>query len=191
MDQHTATCAHCQTALEGLAALHAAARELAAEPVRAPASLLDRVMRVVRTEARDDATVSLVTGPDAVTGPDSGRVSTKAVASVIRFAIDTVPGLRLHARHCQVVEPEDAVDVLDVTVEVLVPAEHHLDDRGLRDRIETVVNAHVGLGLRTLKLVAVPVDVAGQSPADADHPVDRPSAAGPERGDRPERSGPA
>lgn len=47
---HVASCEHCLGALEQLRALHTATRALAAEEVRTPPGLADRVMRVVCAE---------------------------------------------------------------------------------------------------------------------------------------------
>lgn len=149
LDSHAASCPHCQTALEGLRALHSATEELVAEEVAAPPSLLERVMRVVRTEARSGDTVPLVWGPDPAS------ISTKAVAAVVRFAVDTLPEADLRARHCEVRSPADTVDVLDVTVQVLAPAGRLVDEPVLRQRIEAVVSAHIGLRLRELSLEVV------------------------------------
>ncbi|AHH93594.1 hypothetical protein GCM10010174_30620 [Kutzneria viridogrisea] len=152
LDHHSASCPHCQTALDGLRALHSATRQLVDEEVSAPPSLLERVMRVVRTEARSGETVPLVSGPDPA------RISTKAVAAVVRFAVDTQPGAVLRARRCEVHAPVDAVDVLDVRVEVLVPEGYRLHEAALRQRIEAVVSAHVGMRLRELTLDVVEAD---------------------------------
>ncbi|MCP2258060.1 hypothetical protein LX15_001747 [Streptoalloteichus tenebrarius] len=151
-DEHVARCRHCQTALEGLRALHAATEELAAEEVSAPPGLFDRVMRVVRTEARRGDTVPLVTGPDPAS------VSTTAVAAVVRFAVDTLPGQRLRARRCRVQAPPGTVDVLDVSVEVLSPSAAEWDETELRRRIAAVVSAHVGVRVRRLELDVVPLE---------------------------------
>ncbi|GGM81464.1 hypothetical protein GCM10012275_60150 [Longimycelium tulufanense] len=145
-DEHVSSCPHCRTALEGLRALDAATRDLAHEEVTAPPGLLERIMRVVRTEARRGATVPLVVGPDPA------HVSTAAVAAVVRFAVDTAPGGRLRARRCRVQPAAGTVDVLDVTVEVVAFGETEPDLDGLRRRIGSVLAAHVGLRLRELRL---------------------------------------
>jgi hypothetical protein len=145
-DSHIATCAHCRTTLVGLRALDAAKRALASERIAAPPTLVRRIMRTVRTEARNGTTVPLVTGPDPA------RVSAKAIAAVVRFAVNTMPNARLRAGQCDINAPAGTVDMLDVTVEITAPPGRGIDQESLGRRVDMVIMAQVGLRLRELNL---------------------------------------
>lgn len=86
-DAHVAGCPYCRSALAGLRPLRSATDALLAERVQAPPSLFGTVMRVVRTAAHRGETVALHGGPDAA------RVSVRAVAALVRAALDAQAGL--------------------------------------------------------------------------------------------------
>jgi hypothetical protein len=95
---HEHDCPHCQTAVASLTTLREATRELAAEPVRVPDRLTGRIMSAVRAEVRRSRTVPL---PAPGQGPgDRAEISEQAVAVVLRFAADSIDGIR--ARRCTV-----------------------------------------------------------------------------------------
>lgn len=99
---HERACPHCLTALSGLAALRDATRELTAEQVAVPPRLAGAIMAAVRAEVRRARMVPL---PAAGLEPGGqGEVSERAVAVVLRFAADSVDGVR--ARRCSV-RPRD------------------------------------------------------------------------------------
>jgi hypothetical protein len=146
-DAHTQSCPHCLTTLDGLSALRVATRALVAEDVAAPPSLLDRVMRVVRTEARRGATVVLFGGPD------SAVVSIRAIAGLVRFVVDS--RRELYPVHVRVTNGSEfgLVDVA-VRAEVLgeLSAISGTVERELRESLAAVLGGGLGLGLGRLRV---------------------------------------
>ncbi|MFI5716132.1 Asp23/Gls24 family envelope stress response protein [Nocardia sp. NPDC051750] len=94
-DAHEASCPHCRAARESLLALRAATRELIDEPEETPPDLLGRIMSAVRADARRGRMLTL-----PAPHPGEIRVSEQAVAAIVRYAADSVPGVR--ARNCRV-----------------------------------------------------------------------------------------
>lgn len=90
-DAHSAGCEHCATARRSLHQLTEATRLLVEDPAEPPPGLLDRVMAAVRAELRRGATLPLPTQ----LGP--ADVSEQAVAVVLRYAADSVSGVRAHS----------------------------------------------------------------------------------------------
>lgn len=91
---HEASCEHCTTARRGLAQLAEATRSLLADPAEPPPGMLDRIMAAVRADVRRAETLPL---PSEL-GP--AEISEPAVAAVLRYAADGVPGVR--ARSCRI-----------------------------------------------------------------------------------------
>jgi uncharacterized alkaline shock family protein YloU len=89
LSAHQVTCPHCGAALAELAQVWAPVRVLAAEQVRAPRGLLDRVMHQVRDVARQHwhTVVPSERG--------STRVAARVVATLARLAAGRVPGVRV------------------------------------------------------------------------------------------------
>ena len=105
---HEADCPHCQTALSGLTALREATEALAAAPAVVPPRLASRIMAAVRADLRRGRTLPL---PGTGLEPGgSAEISEQAVAVVLRFAADSVAGIR--ARRCtfRPVPPSEAPD---------------------------------------------------------------------------------
>lgn len=95
LDEHERTCAHCQSARSSLQALAAATRAVYEdESLSPPRALRGRIMDAVRAEVRRVDRLPL---PPGEFGPV--EVSEQAAAVVLRFAADTVEGIR--ARHCR------------------------------------------------------------------------------------------
>ncbi|WP_328394430.1 anti-sigma factor family protein [Nocardia sp. NBC_00416] len=150
-DAHEATCPYCRAAYESLLALRAATSELLAEPDTAPPDMVGRIMSAVRAEVRRGRTLDLPT-PRA----GSVEVSEQAVAAILRFAADSVPGVR--ARRCRIREAgtgPDGARLLDVEMTVAV----HLGPRTLgellpevRTRITAALPDRVGAVLHRLDL---------------------------------------
>lgn len=148
-DEHLRTCPHCATARRSLATLMEATRALVDDPAEPPPNLLDRIMQAVRAEARRGDALPLV--PTDATGapvPDLGPVdvSEQAVAAVVRFAADTVEGVR--ARSCRVgVDPADP-GALRITMTVSLrygagPIEDLV--AAVRRRISSALEGQVGV----------------------------------------------
>lgn len=155
-DAHEARCTSCRAARESLLALRTATQELIAEPDPAPPDLFGRIMSAVRAEVRRGQTLVLPTEH-----PGSVEVSEQAVAVVMRYAADTVPGVR--ARRCRIrtvgtgpagenivqVSMAIAVRVRGGSLEGIVPL--------VRQRVATVVAARAGLLLGRLDVAVVDV----------------------------------
>ncbi|MBF6351604.1 MULTISPECIES: Asp23/Gls24 family envelope stress response protein [Nocardia] len=148
-DAHEAVCPHCRAARESLLALRAATRELVAEPEPPPPGLTGRIMSAVRSEMRRGRTVDL---PD--TGPGSVEISAQAVAAVLRYAADSVPGVR--ARRCRIRQAgadDGAPRTVDVEMSIALPAGGPpVGDvlPAVRARIAAALPDHIGVELRRL-----------------------------------------
>ncbi|MFI1461217.1 Asp23/Gls24 family envelope stress response protein [Nocardia carnea] len=153
-DAHEAACPHCRAARESLLALRAATRELIDEPEEPPPDLLGRIMSAVRADARRGRMLELPT-------PHTGEieVSEQAIAVIVRYAADSVPGIR--ARNCRVrqapaesggpgpvdVELTIAVPFGPVTLDEVLPDVRARVAAALPDRIGTTLrrlDIHVG-----------------------------------------------
>ncbi|HEY2202940.1 MAG TPA: Asp23/Gls24 family envelope stress response protein [Pseudonocardia sp.] len=139
--EHQLGCEHCAVARRGVEMLNEATLALLDDPAEPPPGLLDRVMTAVRAELRRGDTLDL----PALLGPAS--VSSQAVAVVLRWAADGVPGVR--ARHCRVeADPENpgAVGIrmgLSVRYESTATVPPMLDE--VRRRVAAAMAGQVGL----------------------------------------------
>ena len=160
-DEHEVSCPHCASAGESLLVLRAATHELVDEPDPPPPAMADRIMSAVRAEVRRGTMVSLSTP-----NPGSIEVSEQAIAVVLRYAADTVPGVR--ARECRIedhgigghgggADERHTVSVSlsiamrhgDTAVEQVVPL--------VRERIRAVIAARIGLVLDRLDIAVVDI----------------------------------
>lgn len=162
-DDHGRSCPHCTTARRSLTTLVEATRALVDDPVEPPANLLDRIMQAVRAEARRGAALPL-TSPVPDLGPID--ISEQAVAAVVRYAADTVEGVR--ARSCRVVA--DPADPRALRIEMTVslrygtgPAQDVLDT--VRARIGSALRGQVGA-----RAGAVDLDVVDLWPDERGRP---------------------
>ncbi|RBO93620.1 Asp23/Gls24 family envelope stress response protein [Nocardia puris] len=143
-DEHERACPHCRAARESLRALRSATRELIEEPEEPPPDLVTRIMSAVRAEARRGRTLALPTDE-----PGGVEVSEQAVAAVLRYAADTVPGV--HARHCAVRtvgEGPDGELLADVEIAVAVGFPGTQVDEVVplvRERVRAALAARIGL----------------------------------------------
>ncbi|GAB1509233.1 anti-sigma factor [Actinophytocola sp. KF-1] len=142
-DEHDRACPHCQGARQSLTVLRDLTKELADEETAPPRDLTGRIMAAVRTEIRRHELV----------GPPGGvRVSAQAVAAVLRFAADGVPGVR--ARGCRVTEAPDDDLAIEVTMTIAVEfgrfALGAVDE--VRSRVASAARAQVGVRLARLDL---------------------------------------
>ena len=150
-DEHTRRCPHCAAVRESLLVLRAATREMAQERVEPPSDLLSRVMSAVRADARRGDAVPL---PGS--GADPARISTRAIAAVLRFAADGVDGVR--ARGCRVseaAESSEADPVIEVELSIAVavgPTTARTFDV-VRERVIAAASARIGVRLARLDLV--------------------------------------
>ncbi|WP_280382264.1 Asp23/Gls24 family envelope stress response protein [Nocardia wallacei] len=155
-DEHERTCPHCAAARESLLTLRGATRELIDEPDPPPPDLFGRIMSAVRAEGRRGRTLTLPTPH-----PGTIEVSEQAVAVVLRYAADTVDGVR--ARGCQVrgTEPgpagEHLIDVeLTIAVRLGGRSVEELVPR-VRERVRAAASARIGLVLGRLDITVVDV----------------------------------
>lgn len=155
-DDHEASCPHCAAARESLHVLRSATRELADEPDPPPPAMVDRIMSAVRAEVRRGRMVSLPTPH-----PGSIEVSEQAIGAVLRYAADTVPGVR--ARGCRIEDlgPDSdgrrlvavslsvAVRHGDAAVERVVPL--------VRDRVRAAASGRIGLSMERLDIAVADI----------------------------------
>ncbi|MBN6042062.1 Asp23/Gls24 family envelope stress response protein [Amycolatopsis sp. 195334CR] len=144
-DEHDLSCEHCRAAREGLLVLRSLTGELAREAVEPPPDLVGRIMSAVRAEVRRHDLLPLPT-PE----PGQARVSDRAVAAILRFAADSVDGVR--ARACKVdVTFAGAFEVhLEVAVSYHAFAADALDT--VRERVSAAAVARVGVTLAQLDI---------------------------------------
>jgi hypothetical protein len=144
-------CPHCGTARRSLDQLAEATRALVDDPAEPGTSLLDRIMDAVRADIGLGESIAL---PAPGGGVD---ISVHALSAVLRFAVDTVDGVRAH--RCRVTV--DDTDPYAVHVAISVSLRfgsgrvQALDE--VRDRAEAALSDRVGLRLRSLGLDVVDV----------------------------------
>jgi hypothetical protein len=95
-DEHDLTCPDCRDARASLSALREVTGELLADTAEPAPHLTGRIMSAIRAEVRRRH--DMVPLPTAE--PGLVRVSEHAIAAVLRFAADSVAGVR--ARRCRV-----------------------------------------------------------------------------------------
>ncbi|WP_256668054.1 Asp23/Gls24 family envelope stress response protein [Nocardia cyriacigeorgica] len=190
-DEHELSCPHCAAARDSLLALRAATRQMIEEPVPPP-DLVGRIMSAVRAEVRRGRTLDVPT-PE----PGAVEVSEQAVSTVLRYAADSVPGVR--ARRCRVrpagvgADGEHVVDVdLSIAVRFGPTAVAELMSI-VRERVTAALPARIGLILHRLDLTIVDIyedPSAGWATADGnvaadDGSLERDPSAEKSGGDQP------
>ncbi|MFD9094950.1 hypothetical protein [Streptomyces collinus] len=144
-DPHAVSCPHCREAVDGLAAVDAAARALCDRDPPGLHALVDRVMDAVRAEARFGRLLPLA-------DPDRDlRIAESAAAKVLRQAADTVPGSRAAA--CRLMPEGNGTDVR-VTMTLAAAL-----DRPLPDRVHQVRRTVFHAAGRDLGLTVTAVDI--------------------------------
>lgn len=153
-DRHDLDCPHCSAARESLRALRVAVDELAYDTAEPSTDLVGRIMAAVRAETRRRDMVPLSSRT-----PHRAQISAQAIASVLRFAADTVSGVR--ARRCRVraadsIEGVPAIDVeLSIAISYGGMAEGAYDL--VRDRVSSAVSARIGVRLARLDIIVADV----------------------------------
>jgi uncharacterized alkaline shock family protein YloU len=153
-DAHELDCAHCLAARESLLVLRQLTGELAVEDVEPSFDLTSRIMSAVRAEVRRRDTIPLPT-------PEPGEVlvSEQAVAAVLRFAADSVDGVR--ARHCRITVETTADGAVECVVDLTVAVAYRRFAADalpvVRDRVTAAASARIGLRLARLNLTVVDV----------------------------------
>ncbi|MGX1884829.1 hypothetical protein [Streptomyces sp. NPDC055287] len=139
VDAHGLACEHCCAARESLAVLREVTGKLASEDIGPALGLTGRIMSAVRAEVHRHSMLALPT-PE----PGGVRISVQAVTAVLRFAADTVDGVR--ARHCRVAatEADGAVEVaMTLAVSYRRFAADSVDE--VRKRVRAAAAARVGI----------------------------------------------
>ncbi|ALG09953.1 hypothetical protein [Kibdelosporangium phytohabitans] len=153
-DRHELYCPHCTAARVSLRSLQVAVDELTHEVAQPPTDLVGRIMSAVRAETRRHDMVPL-----ASQLPHEARISAPVIASVLRFAADTVGGVR--ARRCRVraVDAIDGVPAIEVELDIAISygglSEGAFDL--VRTRVSTAVAARIGVRLARLDIVVADV----------------------------------
>ncbi|WP_410875855.1 Asp23/Gls24 family envelope stress response protein [Nocardia sp. A7] len=159
IDTHESSCPHCAVARESLLTLRAATRELIEEPDPPPPDLFGRIMSAVRADVRRGRTLTLDTPH-----PGAIQVSEQAVAVVLRFAADTVDGVR--ARGCRVHSAdidEDGEQVIAVDMTIAVRHGGHRGQRiddvvsVVRARVRAAATARIGIRLGALDVTVLDI----------------------------------
>ncbi len=149
---HAADCPHCATARAGLQQLAEATELLVEDPVEPPAGLLGKVMAAVRADLSLSRPIPLPAPSGAVVD-----ISTNALAAVLRYAVDTVMGVRAH--RCRIaVDPE-----IPHTVRVWMSVSLRYGSGQVsaleraRQRVAAALSSRIGLGLTVLDFEVVDV----------------------------------
>ncbi|WP_053711597.1 Asp23/Gls24 family envelope stress response protein [Streptomyces sp. NRRL B-3648] len=159
-DPHTVSCPHCHEAVEGLATVNAATGALRAEDAPGLRALADRVMNIVRAEARLGRLLPLA-------DPDRDlRIAESAAAKVLRQAADTVPGVR--AAGCRLTPAAEGTDVR-VTMNLAAAL-----DRPLTDRVHQVRGSVLHSAGQILGLAVTAVDITVVDVLEPEPPLGRP-----------------
>lgn len=155
-DPHESSCPHCAAARESLLTLRAATRELIEEPDPPPPDLFGRIMSAVRADVRRGRTLTLDTPH-----PGAILVSEQAVAVVLRFAADTVDGVR--ARGCRVQSTdidEDGAQVIAVSMTLAIRHGGPSIDEVVsvvRARVRAAASARIGVELGALDITVLDI----------------------------------
>ncbi|MET0132149.1 MAG: Asp23/Gls24 family envelope stress response protein [Kibdelosporangium sp.] len=153
-DGHELDCPHCTAVRESLWSLQAAVDELSKDTSEPSVDLVGRIMSAVRAETRRRDMVSLPSN-----GPNEARISSQAIASVLRFAADTVAGVR--ARRCRIAAAASDDGTPAIDVELTIAVSHRNLASGaydlVRDRVTSAVSARIGVRLARLDIVVADV----------------------------------
>lgn len=143
-DAHERTCPHCRSAHAGLLALRTATAGLAADEETPSSALTGRIMSAIRAEVGRRELLDLT---------DETRITEQAIAGVLRFAADTVPGVR--ARRCRVTQADTPGPAMDVhlTLAIAYPTAEAPALAAVRDRVTAAATARIGLPLNRLDLL--------------------------------------
>jgi len=156
-DEHDLTCPDCRDARASLNALREVTGDLIADTAEPAPHLTGRVMAAIRAEVRRRHDMV----PLPTTEPGQVRISEHAVAAILRFAADSVAGVR--ARRCRVhafrVQAADAdeegepmlVIKLSVAVSYQIFAWRVLDL--VRERVTMAAATRIGPRLHRLDLI--------------------------------------
>jgi hypothetical protein len=149
-DAHELDCPHCRAARESLRVLRSVTEALVADDSAPSPGLTGRIMSAVRAEVRRGDLVRLPTQE-----PGGARVSEAAIAAVLRFAADQVPGVRARRCRVQTIDDEltDDAQAIEVRMTIAVSYRHFTGALDLvRARIEAAATSRIGVRLARLDL---------------------------------------
>lgn len=147
-DAHQRSCPHCQAALAEYDRLWTPVRELAAEQVDSPESLVESALRRIRG-AVEHSDYAVLGTPDGLT-----RISARVVVVLTREVAQAVPGVRVAlSRHltggAAGAGPEAEAEVTagvagrSAAVEITLAADYGLDLRRLGEQVRAEVAARL------------------------------------------------
>lgn len=150
-DGHQAHCPHCSAARDGLQVLRELTGQLAGETAAPSPELTSRIMSAVRAEVHRHDVLALPS-----TEPGGVQISVQAAASVLRFAADSVPGVR--ARRCRVTtrtnDASEGVGAVDVELSIAVGYPFSGRDLELvRERVSAAAAVLIGVRLTRLDVL--------------------------------------
>ncbi|MFI5730006.1 Asp23/Gls24 family envelope stress response protein [Kribbella sp. NPDC051587] len=158
--EHALACPHCTTARASLDELTEATRALVDDPAAPPAGFLDTIMTAVRADLMLGEAIPLPSRTGQV------NISTYALAAVLRYAVDSVDGIRAH--HCRIARVPDSSDAVAVSMSVALRFGSGqvaaLDEA--RGRVAAALPERIGLELATLDFDVVDVWVDPSRPED-------------------------
>ena len=159
---HQVSCPHCQAALAEYDRLLGPVRELAAEPVSVPDTVLVEVLRRIRGSL-PDAEYGVLPGPRGAT-----RISGRVVAVTARIVTEQVPGVRValarnESERSGGTDVETGVSGAGTAVRITLAADYGADLHALADQVRTAVAGavHDLTGLETVQIDVTIDDVIG------------------------------
>jgi hypothetical protein len=158
-DDHERACPHCQSATHSAELTRRAARDLAAQPVHVPPTLLPKIMRRVWAELRPSGVIAL-----ASIGGDTD-IAVRAVVDALRYDLTRLDDLTVHT--CRVDATGNAAGngaSPALTVQLAVSASHNADLPRLavqcRRRVAETLHQQFGLQAARVDVDFVDLDSA-------------------------------
>lgn len=137
---HQTTCPHCQAALAEYDRLFEPVRELAAEPVAVPDTVLADVIRRIRG-ALPDSGYGVLPGPDGLT-----RISGRVVALTARVVTERVPGVRVALTRSDPADDDAVVAGVagpGTALRITIAADYGADLRAIAEQVRAAVDRAV------------------------------------------------
>jgi uncharacterized alkaline shock family protein YloU len=137
--QHQAGCPHCQAALAEYDQLFSPVRELAAEPVPVPGTILEEVLRRVRGSI-PDSDYGVLPGPLGVT-----RIARRLVEVTARVVTEQVPGVYVALVRAEDGAADGSADVVagvagaSTALRITLAAAYGEDLQALTERVRLAV----------------------------------------------------
>ena len=143
LTRHQRDCAYCRPLLIEQEQLWAPVEELAAEPVRAPSSIVEGALAHLReiADGPGGRLLPLDDAPGEDLVPGVSRIGARVVLRHARLAAQAVSGVRLALSRLGA--RGDVAEDGTVELALTVAVDHHQDLHALAERIRTEVAAHV------------------------------------------------